>query len=91
MWGNCGVVSDCEGLVGGYSQEFLHAEKYNNYAKEDSGDFNPPIFFPSPHSFLFVWKHLQPSPHSVIYTYLFSAIDSFSLMNHRYPKKGITT
>jgi len=57
-----------EELSGGYSQEFLHAEKYNNYAKEDSGDFNPPIFFPSPHSFLFVWKHLQPSPHSVIYT-----------------------
>ena len=44
----------CEELSGGYLQEFLHAEKYNNYAKEGSGDFNPPIFFPSPHSFLFV-------------------------------------
>jgi hypothetical protein len=57
-----GGVSDCEELSGSYSQEFLHAEKYNNYAKEDSGDFNPPIFFPSPHSVLFVWKHLQIIP-----------------------------
>jgi len=50
-------VSDC-GDEWGYSSNF-YDEKENNYAKNHTRHFNPPIFFPSPHSVLFVWKHLK--------------------------------